>query len=280
MNQKKFPEIEIKLKPKTDDLVQTPSRGIEYAFLSANNNQVNDFAYCRDYLQDIVYANVKNRDFSMYGLKYTPKEDNRISLDKCQILTRYKSRYEQFKKELGYYIENNILPFIHGIEELLRIPLTKVYQCKAQGVKYDIYLFEGHKRWIQAPPMVSLYALLIRIGLTYDGKVSAQEFIQRLANPESKSSAFPASQDKNILRNSRTILSILLRPYGDLSLFYHDIEKNYAHIKAISTMHNCLGLASFASYTYLKSKFSKSFCLIQRTLKEKDNKKQKVQIEG
>ena len=77
INWKKDPSVQI---------WQIYKQGMEFAFLSNNNEQCNQFVWCKDFLQDMVYATLHNKLVDIYQFKYNPNHDPNPCLSKIRLL--------------------------------------------------------------------------------------------------------------------------------------------------------------------------------------------------
>ena len=51
-------------------LIQAYNSGLEYAFISKDMKQCHPFVLCKDFLHDIVHANLNKKPVSIFGLVY------------------------------------------------------------------------------------------------------------------------------------------------------------------------------------------------------------------
>ena len=112
----------------------------------------------------IVFAKIYDKPISNYNFKYDPKEKPKPYLEKIRLLTTNSSN-NKFSKKI-----TNSLDFINQLEDILGIKKSILRECNNPPEEYTksgIWFFEGHKRWINSPPMLSLYSLFIRIGCNH-----------------------------------------------------------------------------------------------------------------
>ena len=105
----------------------------------------------------------------------------------------------------------------------------------------QIILMEGSRRWLKSPPMLSLYTLLLRIGLSHESGNNYTDTIERIKNGSLKPYQ---KQDTSYLNNCDIALSKILR-YGDRKIFDRNIKKNYPLID-VKDMHNRLGVVGYS----------------------------------
>jgi hypothetical protein len=134
------------------------------SFLSPDDVQCSPFFHCKDYLQDAVLSYVHSVPKEIYGFSYNPLTDPPLSLRETKIMIT-NSKDIQFSLKVLPCLE-----FINQFETEAKIPKTRIFYCKNPPNKYlrcGVWLFKGHSRWMNSPPMISLYSLLIRAGLNH-----------------------------------------------------------------------------------------------------------------
>lgn len=232
--------LTIQFKPKKSRLAQEFSEGLEFAFLSADNKQINQFVYCKDFMQDAIQGHVNKKKVTIYGFSYDPNKEETIPL--CMEQTRIlitSWRDKQFRTKV-----QNCLDFINQIEVKLKMKKTEITEVSNSPSIYKkagIWLFEGSKRWMQSPPMISLYTLLIRIGFNHTPGTAYTETIQQVLDYKL---ATYRHEDAYYLKDAKKGLDWILK-YGDRKLFDKDIKKNYPSVD-IYTMHSNFGIVGFA----------------------------------
>lgn len=202
------------------NILQIYKKGLEFAFVSNSNQQCHPFVFCKDFLQLVIFSNVHNKSISLFNFNYNPKK-NPISLDKLRIILRNTSDAEFVKK-----IENAVF-FINYFEKKLKIKPTKFYFCENNTI-----LFESSKRWLKAPPLISMYMLLIRVGMSHEKSNSIDYTINGILQNKIKPYQI---KDFSLLKNSLYGIKKILAD-GDRKSFYQDIRKNYPDIN-LMTIH-------------------------------------------
>ena len=104
-------------------------------------------------------------------------------------------------------------------------------------------MFEGSRRWISSPPMLSMYSLMIRIGFVH--KIGTP-FMQTLEDVKSGKTKPYQQRDKMWLKSVDMGIKKIMR-VGDRKIFHKEIELNYPEDMKIETIHNRLGIMSYAS---------------------------------
>lgn len=220
-------------------LRQSMASGLEYSFLSANNKQIFPFVYCKDYLQDAISAFFANKKRSIFGFVYDPAVHEPIVVDKTSLLIANSN-----DKDLESKIEN-CLNFLYQVEDHLKMTRTIVEKVENPPYQYllgGVYFFEGSKRWMNSPPMISLYSLLIRIGLGHKINTFFKDTIDNIINGKISPYHVP---DKLRLKDSKKGINLILDK-GDEYIFHEKIEDNYPAKIKVRTMHNTLGIIGFS----------------------------------
>lgn len=225
--------------------LQVYAKGIEYALVSDKNEQCHPFVWCKDFLHDVVYASVNKRSFEVYKFKYDPKASPNPSLKKLKILvTNSKDKKLQNKVP-------DCLDFINQIESFLNMEFTNVKDCCNPPSGYEkVFLFIANKRWINSPPMLSLYSLFIRIGFSHE---IGDNFLTTLEKIKLNVIKPYQRYDKKWLLEIQTALDKIFK-IGDKKIFSKDIKKNYPSDMVIDTVHNRMGIIGYANDIRLKSK--------------------------
>jgi len=220
-------------------LSQALSSGLEFAFVSKNYEQCCPFVLCKDYLQDAIYNHLHKAKKSIYGFKYDPDKHFPLHLEQCRLVLANSSD-SKFRDKVPVCLD-----FINQIETKLKIAKTKARECADPPKKYlrgGVFLFEGSRRWLISPPMVSLYTLLLRVGFCHVEGDSFEQTIKDILNK--KRSAYQG-EDYNRLRNSQKGLERILKT-GDRKIFPRDMKRNYPKGISINTLHNDLGICAFS----------------------------------
>jgi hypothetical protein len=229
-----WPEITNKIK-----ILQIYSKGLEYAILSDNYELCHPLVWCKDFLHDIIHSTLTGKNFEIYRLKYNPNVNPKACLKEARILVA-NSRDNKMNKKI-----DSCLDFIHQIEDKLKITRTKVRKCLNPSLSYNhnnVFIFQGHKRWIFSPPMLSLYTLLIRVGFAhkigFDYKTTIQYIKDGVIKPYQ-------SKDSRWIAEVEPALDRIIR-IGDKKIFYKDMRLNYPSSMIVDTMHNRMGIVGYA----------------------------------
>ncbi len=225
---------------KTRHLIQDSSDGLEYAFVTKDYRQVHQLVWCKDFLNDVIYGFLNNKRASIWGFSYDPQKHMPIDLECTRLLLTSKRDWD-FRKNIL-----KSLAFINAIEKELQMTPTKIEECYEPPRHYrrsGVFIFSGSKRWMKAPPMISLYTLLIRVGLGHDVN---QPWFQTMDDIRSGFMEPYYEEDLGILLNGQAGIERILK-YGDRRLFHRDIRKNYPRWVGTDTIHNDCGIVGFSS---------------------------------
>jgi hypothetical protein len=206
-------------------------------------------------MQDAIFGHLNQKEASIYGFSYDPKTMPPLCMDVTRIMvTNWKDT------KFGMKIRRRLARFLHGIEDQLKMDRTVFEKCSNPPPRYrksGVYIVNGDKRWMQSPPMISLYTLLLRVGMMHMPGREPLETIQRIR--EGRTRPYYNKTDKGFLKNSQTGLDAIMQ-HGDRKLFHRNIKKNYpakcpgGFDFSVYLMHDCCGIVAFSSGT-TKSNF-------------------------
>lgn len=238
----------VQWKPKRSRIEQEFTEGIEFAFLSSDNKQIHQFVYCKDFMQDAIQGFLNNKKISIYGFIYDPNKSDTIPLclDKTRILV------SNWKDKLFRSRIDNCLDFLHQIETKLKMKKSDISECDNPSPCYKkagVWLFDGSKRWMQSPPMISLYTLLIRVGFTH---TVGDNFSKTIKNIIEYNVTPYREDDQDYLRDAEEGINWILDK-GDRKIFDRDIKKNYPWITTYE-MHDSCGIVGFSQG------YARNFC--------------------
>lgn len=226
--------------PVQSKILQIYSKGLEYALVSENYEQCHPFVWCKDFLHDVIFGTVNNRWFEVYKFRFNPALDPVPCLDKIRLLLT-NSKDKRFSHKIPA-----VLDFINQIEDRLNIKKTFARKCHLPPEEYrnsGVYMFQGSRRWLHAPPMLSLYSLLLRVGFVHTLGDEYTKTIKGIISGEIKPYQ---KKDTHWLKSVEPALQTILR-IGDRRIFYSDIHMNYPSKLSIDTIHNRMGIIGFAS---------------------------------
>lgn len=216
---------------KNSNVLQIYKKGLEFAFVSDNYEQCHNFILCKDFLQDIVYSNINEKTINIFNFLYSPHKDPKICLKQLRLLVRNHSD-KLFEKKL-----NNSIRFINELETSLRMKHTKLRVCENKT-----YLIQATRRWMKAPPMISLFVLMLRIGLMHNANKTAKKTLDDMLKNKIKPYQ---KKDAYLLKNSYLGFERIMK-MGDRKIFYRDINKNYPNL-SVDCIHNSTGILSYSN---------------------------------
>lgn len=228
--------MEIEWIEEDDKIGQVYDSGIMFAFVNKDLKQISPPVYCKDFLQDVIGGLLRKIPVSIYGFKFDYEKGIHPDIKKTRLLVVNRS-----DKAIGEKIPN-CLDFLHQFETKLKLSKTKVIKVTNEPKKYSnrAFIFEGSRRWICSPPMISLYTLLIRVGMVHTTGTNYEDTINGIITGKIKTyqgndsfqleDGLPGIQDI-IKRSDRKIFGTL-----NLKNFNQDthILHNYSGIVAFS----------------------------------------------
>lgn len=236
---KKPNEIKIKwLNSIKSGIAQIYSSGLEYALCNKNNEQCHDFVFCKDFVQDAIHAHLHGGVASIYGFTYTPKKNPDLDLDRLRLLV-----VNSNDAKLGSKIPN-VLNFLNQFCKKLKLKPTYAYRVSNPPSKYKsgCWLIDASGMWNNAPVLVSMFTLLLRVGFVHPIDNPCMDTIKQLIDGKIKPYQ---NNDKNYVQQGLKGIEDIIK-LGYRKFFYIDIEKNYPKGTNIGTMHNSTGIVAFS----------------------------------
>lgn len=216
------------------------SSGLQYALCNDDYQQATGFVLCKDFFQDAYAAWENKNKRSIYGFTYEYNVSLPLATKGIKILLA-----NRFDAHFSAKMEKSI-KFLNEFEEELGMePKSMLYKCidppeffKQNGV----YLIEGSDRWLIAPPMLSLYTLLIRIGCKHLKKNGNwRTTCEKIASGEI--SQYQNNDQYQIQTAMKGINHIL--KHGDKKIFGEERAKNYPNDIETGTLHHYTGIVGF-----------------------------------
>lgn len=238
--------VKIKWLQKKTSLSQTHSdTGLEFCFLSSKNEQVHQFATCKDFLHDAVFGHITKKPINVWNFKYNAGSDLPLSTRKMRMLITTCKETTGKSNLIGPRLEG-MLDFMHQLEDVLKIKTkTAAYVCEDPPANYKtgVWLLESNARWLRTPVMVSLYSLMVRVGLGHKAGVPYNDTLQAII----KNSLNPyESKDKSQLQSSIKGIELILKS-GDKVVFPGTLKDNFPDGLGAQEMHNYCGIVAFSS---------------------------------
>ena len=221
---------------------QIYSSGLEFAFVSAEGEQCHPFAYCKDFLQDAIWAEINETKVSIFSFSHVHGENPPVDMEKTRLAVRFKG-----KKEMAEMCEKS-LRFLHEADKAFDFePSEMLYGGKYKDGADDIYVFVGDKKWMYSPVMISLYSLLVRIGMTYEEGDWRAHF--------ESASKYVGSNDKRYAESAKKTLDVLVGKRME-DVFADEMAKNYpvgSNGGLVAGMHGSSGVVAFGKGTINKA---------------------------
>jgi len=207
------------------------STGMKYAFISNDWKQSHTFVLCKDFLQDAVWATVNKCESNIYGFHFRPGENAPVDLSRVRIAVRHKN--PKFEEDCL-----RALTFIRELDAAQKFEPTELhFGGLFNGAGEKVYVFVGDKRWLHSTVLLSLYALAIRVGMTYNGIGWKRHY--------GTAKKYFGTNDKEYTRQTLSVLDKIVgkSPY---TLFHSKMEDNYKKGLSISDIHERGGIVAVA----------------------------------
>lgn len=185
----------MKIIEKCDRAVLNEGRnyGMGFGYLKKINNEeyhtVQPLSPCKDYLNDVVWSEHNDKSIIACGLTYNKQSIFNNDEDYIGIKILHQKSYgakpfvdyPNMQKDIEL-LNNNFLhieALINHVEKQLNVEGS----TDILAAEDNYYLLMVPKFWSVNTFRISLYSLIIRMGLTYDGSVKPQVFLDTYNNP-------------------------------------------------------------------------------------------------
>ena len=206
--------------------------------------QCHQWVKCRDFLHDAIRTMLTGNKSSIYSFVFEKGKNTDISMDKIRFLISKKDIVEtpaEFKAIL-----TKSLKLINYFEALIGEDLStvqKVEPDKKAGYKH-VWLFTGPRFWLEAPYLVSLYTLLLRLGdkkLEFKDTASLRKAFEKLSKE-----AIPSNEnDLRYLKAVWSKVEMVVTKHKELANPGKDgFSDLYYKDAGISSFHNSTGIVS------------------------------------
>lgn len=251
--------LEIKWHSKCDKISQIPKEGIEFAWVSENYQQLHQLVWCKDFLQDVLFAHLNSQKVEIYKFGYNPVVDPKPYMQKTRLMI---SNWKD--QNFGQKVEEKLKPFLNAIEGRLKMQKTEVHKCDSVPPIYKksgVYLLEGDARWMVAPPMISMLTLLVRVGMLHNPEKTFGTTMRWVRDGKIDPYYPTYSYNKEGVNTIDTDMQLMDACYkaiqriikeGDRKIFGSDIHANYpskniqGEQTSIYLIHDKCGLKGFA----------------------------------
>lgn len=229
--------MEVKWTPNTGSIGQMYSKGIEFSLISKDGDQIHPFVFCKDFLQDVVYGHLHDKSAAIFGFRYDPKTNPAVDMDLTRICIA-DAKMKNFRSCLASSLE-----FVNFFAKKMHIRSTFELKIKPHPTYNDCCAYlVGSRVWQNAPPLLSLYTLLLRAGMSHNLGDSVEDSYRQMISGKIKTYNH---SDQSFLRRSQSSVDQLMK-IGYRKFFYVDPKRNYPVNCPISAMHNNFGICGFS----------------------------------
>lgn len=240
-----YPSVSIRWVHYNYGFSQVHSSGIQFSPVSNNRINASNLFFCKDYLQDIIFAELFEKTVTQYGLNHIPRKEIPFNVRKNGRILMGDSTNKTFYNNIP-----NILSFINAIEEKMNISKTKAFEISSAPKEHasgGVFLFVFSKVWMKSAQLISLYSLLLRVGISYDQSIGIDNFINLFRGKTNQKTTRP--EDARYLCSSIPLLDALMVEGGYLKYFSKNIKENFDPSINSSSLHGG-GVVQFCSYFF------------------------------
>ena len=218
-------------------IAQTISTGVQYSFLSADNRQCFPFVFCKEFLIDVVAGELKDKPVNLYGFQYN-EANPRVDLTHVRVLLK------DFSDRKFLNSVDRMSVFLQLLEEKMGCKTFSKIQMVDNSPKYEgpIVLLTSPAKWMLAPPMLSLYALMIRIGMFFNLEDTAWEHCQKIRDCKILTGNI---RNSDYLKKAWKVMMDVVES-GGTCRFKPDMKDNWPDYKDQWKMHELSGIVSLA----------------------------------
>lgn len=210
-------------------ILQIYKRGMEFAFVSESNEQCHPFVFCKDFLQTVVFSQINEKPINVFSFSYNP-EKNPISTKKLLLLVRNNNDPDFMKRIFKSCM------MLNQIDLKLKMARTCVKTCEESTA-----LVIASPRWMISPVMLSMFTLLLRVGMTHDSGSSALKTMRLLLSGKTK-----PYQSRDAAQLSVAMIGInKIIDEGDRKIFGRNMPANYKDSDVVSIHRN--GILSYST---------------------------------
>lgn len=223
---------------KESSSAQIYSSGMQFAFMSENGSNCNEFVYCKDFFNDMIWSQRNGKPSSIYGFSYSPKSKNQVDLECTRMVISNKAdkNFSSYADTVRDLLDKASLKL--GFDPTFKVVAV---EPKDQYVGGFIYV-EADKRWMHATPILSLFTLLLRVGPVHSLKNSFEDTIEGIIAGKIKPyGGNDVSYLKNGLNGIKSLVDSKCGPFVDDPLRY------YPEDHSIGIIHNA-GIVAFSNY--------------------------------
>lgn len=255
---------EIEIKPFAETrLSEIYSSGHQVAFVNSANEQCHPMVLCKDFLLEAVHAHIHKMEMGIYGFNYkygvnpsldfqftvedTGKKNKKTKepVENVTVVGRTRIMAANASDNNFSNLQVNVADFLHQFENRLGLDLTQIYKVTNPQDKYKkcgVFVYVSSPRWMEAPPMLSLYSLLMRVGCVH--KIG-DNWLTTLENVANGTVAPYQANDGNYVKRSLNKIKQIME-IGYRTMFYKNPLKNYPKQIPVSVLHNSTGIVALS----------------------------------
>ena len=276
---------------KNYDTNQIYSAGVEFALVGRVDKkwkQATTFVFCKDFLHDAVWSAVNKTPIEIYDFRYNPtkkaiddtvepspkysnawydwedrqylgrsggkpKIDIPIHMGRTSLLLRDGEMKSATSKKLFHEHREGCVDFLRQVDKQMGFRPSEIYQVKGTKSSAASWLILGDKRWMLAPTLVSLFALLIRVGYYHNAGGSYLRTLEMMRNGElgfiggddyGYSEESSSANDSSYVTQAWKAIEVILK-HG-VKVFHPTMAENYPNDESTHTFHDNYGIVNFA----------------------------------
>lgn len=218
---------------------QIYSSGVELALVSADNEQIGPFVYCKDFFQDAIRGFVNDISSGIWGYTYDPKKQPPIDLKKVRVLLAHDKDPDFLKKVPA------LVDLLNQIEKKMGLSLTTATIVNDPPAKYKsgVVMLVGDGAWLRSSASLSMYTLLARNGLVHKSGTPFNKTLEDIM-----SGKLPAGQknDGTYMKYGKPGIDLIIAKGID-EVFGTDTKANYKASVPTHTIHHYGGIVAFGS---------------------------------
>lgn len=210
------------------------SKEVKWAIINPTTGEtLTPFCKCKDYFTDVFWSNKTNKSISVYGFKWTPKQDGGILDGKTfSLAIKLNDRVGNKIVKIDKQEINSIKSLLNSFEKKLKFLPSKIELTDDEN--YAILTISN--AWTKAPYLVSSLFMLTRLGFTYEEKKHPIDYFK--GAPSSK---FISPHDETYFKQINGRLN-------DLFDGKTDKHQTYEMYETGDSIHNNSGIVNFKEY--------------------------------
>jgi len=227
--------------------------GMQYAFLSADNDQCHPWIKCRDFLHDALRSHVTGKKDGIYGFNYDPKANPALDLERMRLLVKRqpdKNKAEKDASENTKEMMDSALAILRLVENHAGIkPLSNLYRTSEDK---DVYMFEGSSDWMESTFMISLYTFFIRLGgrkITFKDKEDFDSKLKEISTSRAASN----DNDVGYLKDVLPFIYKIVEKRKELRYVREDGKRLFED-QTISLFHGYTGVVALSRQAAMKKR--------------------------